>query len=132
VRIYAEIDPDNQVTDEIHEDNNTAWAPLVRFGTGTTGVDDAPAAPLRYALYDSYPNPFNPLTTIRFDIGQTEDVRLEVFDLLGRSVATLVNDRLSAGTYRVPFDAARLASGVYLYRIRAGSFVETRKALLVR
>jgi len=132
VRIYAVIDPDNQVTDEIHEDNNLAWAPLVRFGTGTTGVDDAPAAPLRYALYDSYPNPFNPLTTIRFDIAQTEDVHLEVFDLLGRSVATLVNDRLAAGTYRVPFNADQLASGVYLYRLTAGAFVETRKALLVR
>ncbi len=131
VRIYAVIDPDNQVTDEIHEDNNTAWAPLVRFGSGTTDVDDAPTVPLHYALYNSYPNPFNPSTMIRFDIAQTEDVRLEVFDLLGRSVATLVNDRLAAGTYRVPFNADRLASGVYLYRLTAGLFVQTRKALLV-
>ena len=76
-------------------------------------------------------------TQLRFcPIGEEEEIPLASDDrfgeVLGRSVAILVNDRLAAGTYRVPFSADRLASGVYLYRLTAGSFVETRKALLVR
>ena len=132
VRIYAVLDPDNQVTDEIHEDNNTAWAPLVRFGSGTTGVDDAPVPPLVYTLYDSYPNPFNPETTIRFDLPQSDNVRLEVYDLLGRRVSTLLDERRDAGTHSIKFEASSLATGVYLYRLSSGSFVQTRKMLLVR
>ncbi len=132
VRIYAVIDPQNQIADEVHEDNNTAWAPLVRLGSGTTGVEVAESIPLSYALYDNYPNPFNPQTVVRFDLPQSDNVRLEIFDLLGRRVATLLDERRSAGTHNVTFDAGSLASGVYLYRLSTGSFIQTRKMILLR
>ncbi|MDW8436493.1 MAG: T9SS type A sorting domain-containing protein [Chloroherpetonaceae bacterium] len=85
-----------------------------------------------YELEQNYPNPFNPSTTIRFAIPQQSDVKLEVFNVLGQKVATLVNERLAAGTYSKVFDAANLASGVYFYRLQAGDFVKTMKMMLVK
>jgi hypothetical protein len=88
-------------------------------------------------LAQNYPNPFNPTTTIRFQIpdvgGQRSEVirvTLKVFDLLGREVATLVNENLRAGSYETTFDAAGLASGVYFYKLHVGSFSATRKMIL--
>jgi hypothetical protein len=103
--------------------------------------------PSEYRLYQSYPNPFNPSTTIEFHIpevrSQKSEVRivtLKVYSMLGQEVATLVNEELNPGSYRVTWDAAGLprqtagglASGVYFYRLQAGEFIETRKLLLVR
>ncbi len=87
-----------------------------------------------FALEQNYPNPFNPTTAIRFTIpaGTNEIVELRVYDMLGREVATLVNDRLQAGNYRVEVNGAHLASGVYLYRLKAGSAVAVRKMMLVK
>jgi hypothetical protein len=83
-------------------------------------------------LYDCYPNPFNPQTAIAFDLPKAGRVHLEIFDLLGRKVATLLDEQRSAGSHTVAFDAASLASGVYLYRLSAGPFLRTKKAVLVR
>ncbi len=80
----------------------------------------------------SYPNPFNPSTTIRFDPPEATFVRLRVFDLLGRVIAILVEEQKSAGSYSVTFDASNLPSGVYLYRIEAGSYIETKRMLLLK
>jgi hypothetical protein len=85
-----------------------------------------------FELAQNYPNPFNPVTTIRYQIPTAETVNLKVYDILGKEVATLVNGRQEAGSYTVPFNAVRLASGVYFYRLQAGGFVETRKMLLVK
>jgi hypothetical protein len=85
-----------------------------------------------FALEQNYPNPFNPSTGIRYQVSRVSDVRLEVFDMLGRKVSTLVNERQSAGSYEVSFNAAGLASGVYFYKLSAGSFVQTKKMLLVK
>ncbi len=85
-----------------------------------------------FELAQNYPNPFNPTTTIRYQIPTAETVSLKVYDVLGKEVATLVNGRQEAGSYTVPFNAARLASGVYFYRLQAGGFVETKKMLLVK
>lgn len=89
---------------------------------------------LSYQLYQNYPNPFNPTTLIRYDLPEASQVKLEAFDMLGRKVATLVDARQGAGSYAVPFDAARygLASGVYLYRLAAGAFVAAKKMLFVK
>jgi hypothetical protein len=80
----------------------------------------------------NYPNPFNPKTGVRFQVGGVSDVNIVVFDLLGREVAVLVNERRQPGTYEVTFDGSSMASGIYFYRLQAGSFVETRKMLLVK
>jgi hypothetical protein len=90
------------------------------------------AKPKIFGLEQNYPNPFNPTTGIRYQVAGASDVRLEVFDMLGRKVATLVNERQSAGAYSVNFNATSLASGVYFYRLQAGSFVETKKMMLVK
>lgn len=91
------------------------------------------ALPKKMELNQNYPNPFNPTTVIRYGVPQSSKVRLEVFDLLGRRVATLVNnEQQRAGWHQVNFDASRLASGIYLYRIVAGGYVETRKMLLIK
>lgn len=101
----------------------------------TTDIREIPATlPDRFALEQNYPNPFNPTTTIRFSIPSSvkDVVTLRVYDLLGREVATLVNGSLTAGSYETTFDASLLASGVYLYKLQAGSFVGTRKMLLMK
>jgi zinc metalloprotease ZmpB len=101
----------------------------------TTGLaDDHGTNPVELSLHQNYPNPFNPSTTIRFDVpvGMQQSVVLEVFDVLGRVAKTLVNERRSAGTYSVQFDATGLPSGVYFCRIQAGEFSQTRRMMLVK
>ena len=88
--------------------------------------------PSEFGLNQNYPNPFNPTTQISYTIPRQSDVRLEVFDMNGRQVATLVNQSISAGTHTVNFDATDLSSGIYMYRLQAGSTVLTRKLTLVK
>jgi hypothetical protein len=85
-----------------------------------------------FDLMQNYPNPFNPITTIRYGLPVRAHVTLAVFNTLGQSVATLVNGEVDAGYHEVTFDAAGLASGVYFYRMQAGSFTDTKRLLLVR
>ena len=88
--------------------------------------------PVGYSLHQNYPNPFNPTTTIEFALPQTGFVSLKVYNILGEEVATLVSEKLAAGNYKYDWDASGLASGVYLYRLQAGDYVETRKMVLLR
>jgi hypothetical protein len=88
--------------------------------------------PQRFALGQNYPNPFNPTTEIRFDLAAAAKVELSIFNTLGQRVATLINESRPAGSYRVSWDGSGAASGIYLYRLRAGDLVETRKMVLVR
>jgi N-acetylneuraminic acid mutarotase len=100
-----------------------------------TGVEErssATAVPSGYALSQNYPNPFNPTTTIEFFMPKDGYVSLKVFNLLGEEVATLASQNLAVGSYRVDWNARGVASGVYLYRLVAGSFVDTKKMLLLR
>ena len=80
----------------------------------------------------NYPNPFNPTTTIKYSIKEKSSVELKIYDLLGSEIAALVNEEKAPGNYDVSFDASSLSSGVYLYTIKAGSFVQTRKMLLMK
>ncbi|MCS6989705.1 MAG: T9SS type A sorting domain-containing protein [Chloroherpetonaceae bacterium] len=90
--------------------------------------------PTEFSLSQNYPNPFNPTTTIAYRLPVASDVTLELFDALGRKITTLLNARQDAGEHRYALDASRLnlSSGVYLYRLRAGRFVETKKMLLLK
>ncbi len=85
-----------------------------------------------YTLAQNYPNPFNPATTINFSIAKATNVKLVVFNILGQQVAQLVNDKLAAGAHTVVFNANNMATGVYFYRLEAGSFVDVKKMLLLK
>lgn len=114
-------------------------------GKGTVRLETPPAKvmlrlaagkitelPTRFLLEQNYPNPFNPSTTVPFVVGQTTPVSLKVYDMLGREVATLVNEVRQPGAYRVEWDATSFTSGVYTYRLRAGGFVAIKKMILIR
>jgi len=88
--------------------------------------------PKQFTLSQNYPNPFNPTSTIEFTLPASVDVRLEVYNISGQLVSTLVDSRMNAGQHSVVFDASNLASGVYLYRIRAGNFMETKQMTLIK
>ena len=93
--------------------------------------------PNKFSLFQNYPNPFNPVTKIKFSlptVGQRHafDVRLIVYDILGREVAVLVNEQLSPGTYEVSFDGSNLPSGVYFYKLITEGFSETKKMVLLK
>ncbi len=88
--------------------------------------------PKVFALYQNYPNPFNPTTTLRYDVPTPSQVSLKVFNVLGQEVATLVNGRQEPGRYSLEWNASGVASGVYLFRLEAGSFVEIRKMAVIK
>jgi hypothetical protein len=90
------------------------------------------AIPREYALHQNYPNPFNPMTVIRYQLPEKSHVTLKVYDLLGSEVATLVNGVEGPGDKSIVFDASNLSSGMYFYRLQAGSYMETRKLILLR
>ncbi len=104
----------------------TPWSQVL------TGTHQSPVMPSGFSLSQNYPNPFNPTTTIRFAVPSSGLVSLNVYDVLGRLVRTLVNERKSSGTYEVMFDASGLSSGVYFYRITAGSYSQAKKLLLMK
>jgi photosystem II stability/assembly factor-like uncharacterized protein len=88
--------------------------------------------PVKFNLSQNYPNPFNPTTTINYSLPSDSKVSVKVYDVLGKEVATLVNETKSAGNYQVNFDASKLASGVYIYKIQAGNFIATKKLTLMK
>jgi hypothetical protein len=93
--------------------------------------------PSKFQLHQNYPNPFNPVTKIKFDIaekvkGQTSNVKIIIYDILGKEVATLLSEQLQPGTYEVQFDASRISSGVYYYKLSAGDYTETKSMMLIK
>jgi hypothetical protein len=111
----------------------SGWSDVYTFRTAmATSVEDENGIPARFSLKQNYPNPFNPSTVIEFGLSETSDVRLEVFDMIGQRIAVLVDGQKSAGTHQVQFDASDLSSGMYIFRIRAGIFTQTRKMTLIK
>jgi hypothetical protein len=108
-------------------------ARMVALGGGpTVGVRENANLPSTFVLSQNYPNPFNPTTKITYAVPTVTNVRLEVFDVLGRKVATLVNETKQAGEYSVDFNASRLVSGVYMYHMTTPKTSITKKMILVK
>ena len=105
------------------------------YWTGITNQGNE--IPTSYNLYQNYPNPFNPITKIKFDIPpdvkrKTLNVKLIIYDVLGREIQTLVNEKLNPGSYEVTFDGSNLSSGIYFYQLKTDKYIETRKMLLIK
>ncbi len=99
--------------------------------TNATSVEEE-NLPEALKLFQNYPNPFNPTTTVQYAIPQKSNVTLKIYDVLGNEIATLVNEEKDRGVHTVNFDASQLASGIYIYKLQAGSFVETKKMILMK
>ena len=117
------------------------WSQTASFNyTGVTAVDQQTnTIPKDFSLSQNYPNPFNPATTIKFGLPRESSVTLNVYDILGREVASLVNDKLQAGYYNIPWNASAFVSGIYIYRIVArplddskSNFMEVKKLILLK
>ena len=106
--------------------------PIHMIVSSTVGVGDELNTPSTFNLYQNYPNPFNPSTTIKYSIPELSKVKLALFNLLGEEVTTLVNEEKNVGNYSVEFNAVALPSGVYFCQLRAGSFIQTKKMLLLK
>ena len=122
----------------VDANNNTVSVMVDRLGEYSLRAADDEllgeinVIPTQYALNQNYPNPFNPTTTISFDLPKAGYVTITVFDILGKKVATLVDGNREAGSYKTTFDARNLASGIYFYRINAGSFEKMHKMMVVK
>ena len=108
------------------------WDPVSQRVNTITSVKSETVNPVKYLLSQNYPNPFNPSTKIRYSVPQVTNIVIRVFDILGNEIETLVNKEKPAGTYEITWYAEYLSSGVYFYQLRAGSFVETKKMILLR
>lgn len=98
----------------------------------TTNVDDQISFPTEFKLEQNYPNPFNPSTVIKFAVPERSMITLKVYDIIGRDIATLINEEREAGWYEQSFDASKLASGIYIYRLSAGAKVFSKKMMLIK
>ena len=121
------------ITDDVPANDGIfeAWSISI-LSDLSSDVQDMNGIPSGFALLQNYPNPFNPTTTIQYSIPQRSNVILKVYDVLGNEVAVLVDEEKERGVYSVNFDASNFASGIYLYRLHAGSFVETKKMILLK
>ncbi len=119
------------------QDNHNIWAVRSNGGiskyTYPIGIKPISSeVPNSYTLYQNYPNPFNPETKIKFDVPKSGDVKLIIYDMLGREVSALVNERLNPGTYEVEWNANNYTSGVYYYKITSGDYTDSKKMVLVK
>ena len=108
------------------------WSCLAGWNPTTEINNDFDHIPTELTLYQNYPNPFNPSTTIKYQLPASSKVTFKIYDVQGNEVITLLNEEKEAGTYEVMFDAINYSSGVYFYRLQAGSFVETKKMVLMK
>lgn len=105
---------------------------VAKLGSSGSSKNPESIIPVEYKLYQNYPNPFNPVTTIKYDIIKAHEVKLVVYDLLGREVTKLVNTQQQPGSYEVNWDASGFASGIYFYTLTSGNFTSTKKLILLK
>jgi hypothetical protein len=117
----------------IYSGEYSYWSATFSLYVYPTGIlEISTTIPTEFVLHQNYPNPFNPSTTIKFDLPRTSEVSLKIFNILGEEVATLVSENLSAGSYSYEWDGLNLPSGLYLYRLEAEKFVESKKMILMK
>jgi hypothetical protein len=135
-QVPAAMKADSSYTVRITSVNRAALSDasesVFAIGSGITSVAGSSASVSTFALGQNYPNPFNPSTVISYQLPVSAHVMLKVFDIMGRDVRTLVDERKNAGTHAVTLDASGLPSGVYFYRLQAGSFVQSKKLMLLK
>jgi hypothetical protein len=101
--------------------------------TGPMGISGiSSSVPDKFKLYQNYPNPFNPYTTIEFDIIKRGNVRIVLYDILGKEVKTIVNEVVEPGKYRVTYSAENLASGLYFYKMTSGDFTDVKRMVIMK
>jgi len=119
-----------QPTAVVFDPNNDI---VLKTATLSVGLNNTSSIiPSRFAVYQNYPNPFNPTTNIKFEIPKNTFVTLKVYDVVGKEVATLINEERNAGSYNVDWNASFYPSGVYFYSFKAGNFTETKRMLLIK
>jgi len=118
----------------INSAGKSEWSTVLSFTLGVSVSNELESdfIPESFSLSQNYPNPFNPSTIINFQLAESSEVVLKVYDMLGREVATLLNERRNPGSHQVVFDASNLSSGVYIYRLEAGNNLETKKMMLIK
>ncbi len=104
----------------------------IGFINGSSDISSDENLLNEFELFQNFPNPFNPITSIRYQIPVSADVEIKVFDLLGKDVGTLVNEFKNAGKYEINFNANQFSSGVYFYKITAGNFSDTKKMIILK
>jgi hypothetical protein len=105
---------------------------IVLLSTSGIGPSSGSTMPIQFALYQNYPNPFNPTTKIRYEVAKQCRVSIKIIDILGREVATLIDGNQQPGKYETVWNGAGYPSGVYFYRLQAGSYTETKKMILLK
>jgi len=130
---YAPVDT-NLIVDTLLIENNDKPLQIQLQGKGNqiVGIADNSTLPKVYALYPAYPNPFNPVTHISFDVPRVSKVTLMVYDILGRKVSTLVNKKMHPGKYELTWDSGDLPSGLYFYRLEVNEYIDIRKMVLIK
>ena len=145
--LLIQFSPDSvgEFSDDIHlrmEKENELISQVIKvsgYSDPTVYLQTESIDPKNYKLQQNFPNPFNPTTTIKYELPKLSFITLKIYDILGNEIVTLVHDKKAAGTYDIKFDASNLSSGIYFYRFQvypanggAGLFVKTRKMILVR
>jgi hypothetical protein len=138
--MYVCIDEDWGILFFINKGTDPYYSPgffpvlhqLAIYAHNITDVREGINKPIEFSLNQNFPNPFNPATTIIYQLPYSSNITLKIFNTLGEEIETLVNEYKTAGRYQTEFNATNLPSGVYFYQLRAGSFVQTKKMLLLK
>ena len=122
------------IMEDLYPEHELTKSAKMMFGVTTLKkeTEETSIIPKEYKLYQNYPNPFNPVTTIKYELPVNSKVTLTIYDILGKEVTKLVDKEQEAGKYEIKFNSGKLASGVYVYRIKAGEFMMSKKMILVK